>query len=504
VENERSGHDRDDPAVTPPRVPLASPAGRWLVAAAVLGSGIAFLDSTVVTVALPTIGRDLGAGLNGQQWVLDGYLLSLSALLLSGGAAGDRYGRRRVFVGGLVVFTVASVVCGLSPTVGWLVAARLVQGVGAAALVPGSLALIDVGIRHDERARAVGIWAGMSGVTSALGPFIGGWLVDAASWRWVFLLNVPLAVAALWITVRHVRESRGTTAHGHADLLGTAAVMIGLAGVIYPLIEVPSRGWTPAAVTAAVIGAIGLVAFAVIEMKAAAPLLPFGVFRSRQFSGANLTTFAVYAALGGALFLLALQLQQSLRYSALAAGVATLPTTVIMLIGSPWAGSLAQRTGPRLPMTVGPFVAAAGLALMARITPGVSYVHVVLPAVVVFGVGLMVTVTPLTAAVLAAVPESQAGTASGINNAVARLAGLLAVAVLPVAAGIHPGIGQPLGHGFATAMLIAAAVSGCGGIIAALTIRTGVDVAHHVLPGTNQACQHPSTKNIDRITRRRD
>lgn len=504
VDNERNGHSRGDPLDTPPRVPLASSAARWLVAAAVLGSGIAFLDSTVVNVALPAIGRDLDTGLSGQQWVLDGYLLSLSALLLSGGAAGDRYGRRRVFLGGLVVFTVASVVCGLSPTVGWLIAARVVQGIGAAALVPGSLAMIDVGIRHDDRAQAVGIWAGMSGVTSALGPFIGGWLVDAASWRWVFLLNVPLAVAAMWITVRHVPESRATTIHGHADFAGAAAVMIGLAGVIYPLIEVPSRGWTAAAVTAAAIGATGLIAFAVIETRVPAPLLPLGLFRSRQFSGANLTTFAVYAALGGALFLLTLQLQQSLHYSALVAGVATLPITVIMLIGSPWVGSVAQRTGPRLPMTAGPLVAAAGLALMARITPGASYLPVVLPAVVVFGVGLMITVTPLTAAVLAAVPESQAGTASGVNNAVARLAGLLAVAMLPVAAGINPGVGEPLGRGFSAAMLIAAAASGCGGIIAAVTIRTGADVAHHVLAGTTQACQHPCTENVDPSAKRRE
>lgn len=494
MENEPSGPAGDEAEVSPSRVPLASPAARWLVAAAVLGSGIAFLDSTVVNVALPAIGRDLGAGMAGQQWVLDGYLLSLSALLLAGGAAGDRYGRRRVFVVGLAIFTVASVACGLSPSVGWLIAARLLQGVGAAALVPGSLALIDVGIRHDDRAQAVGIWAGMSGVTSALGPFIGGWLVDAASWRWVFLLNVPLAVAAAWITIRHVRESRAAPAAGRADLAGAVAVMIGLGGVIYPLIEVPSRGWTPVAVAAAALGVVALVAFVVIELRVQAPLLQFGLFRSRQFSGANLTTFAVYAALGGALFLLALQLQQSLHYSALLAGVATLPTTVIMLIGSPWAGALAQRTGPRLPMTVGPLIAAAGLALMARIVPGVSYLAVVLPAVVVFGVGLMVTVTPLTAAVLSAVPESQAGTASGVNNAVARLAGLLAVAVLPVAAGIRSGAGEPLGHGYVTAMLIAAAVAGCGGVIAAVTIRSGADVSHHVLPGANQACQHPCTR----------
>jgi EmrB/QacA subfamily drug resistance transporter len=476
------------------RVPLTSPEARWLIAAAVLGSGIAFLDSTVVNVALPAIGRDLGAGLPGQQWVLDGYLLSLSALLLSGGAAGDRYGRRRVFVSGLVVFTAASLACGFSPTVGWLIGARLVQGVGAAALVPGSLALVDVGIREEDRARAVGIWAGMSGVTSALGPLIGGWLVDAASWRWVFFLNIPLAAAAVWITARHVPESRNNTAGGRADILGAAAVMLGLGGVVYALIEAPSRGWTPVTVTAATIGAAALVAFALIETRAAAPLLPFRLFHSRQFTGANLTTLAVYAALGGALFLLALQLQQSLHYSAFAAGLATLPITVIMLIGSPWAGALVGHTGPRLPMTVGPLIAAAGLALMARITPGASYLVAVLPAVAVFGLGLAVTVAPLTAAVLATVSENHAGTASGVNNAIARLAGLLAVAVLPVAAGIHAGIGQPLGHSFVVAMLIAAAVCASGGIVAAMTIRAGVEIRRQVLPGINHACQDPCTR----------
>jgi MFS family permease len=243
----------------PRQLPLASAGARWLIAAAVLGSGIAMLDGTVVNVALPTIGRELHADLAGQQWVLDGYLLTQSALLLSGGAAGDRYGHRRVFLAGLAVFTAASLACGLAPTIGWLIAARLVQGVGAAALVPGSLALIDAGIIDADRGRAVGIWAGMSGVTTALGPFIGGWLVDAASWRWVFFLNVPLAVAVVWIAVRHLPESRDPTASGRPDILGTAAVTVGLAGVIYPLIEVPSRGWTFVTVSAAILGVAALV-----------------------------------------------------------------------------------------------------------------------------------------------------------------------------------------------------------------------------------------------------
>ncbi len=476
------------------QLPLASAGARWLIAAAVLGSGIALLDGTVVNVALPTIGRDLGGGLTGQQWVLDGYLLTLSALLLTGGAAGDRYGRRRVFIAGLVVFTAASVVCGFSPTVGWLVGARLMQGVGAAALVPGSLALIDAGIIDDDRGRAVGVWAGMSGVTTALGPFIGGWLVDAASWRWVFFLNLPLAVAVVWIAARHIPESRDPTARGRPDIPGTAAVTVGLSGVIYALIETPSRGWTFVTATAAVVGTAALLAFPAIERRAQSPLLPLKLLRSRQFTGANLTTLAVYTAIGGALFLLALQLQQSMHYSALAAGLAMMPMTIIMLIGSPWAGALGQRAGPRLPMTVGPLIAAVGLALMARIVPGVSYLGAVLPAVVVFGIGLAITVAPLTAAVLSAVPDTYAGTASGVNNAIARLAGLLAVAVLPVAAGIRAGPGEPFGRGFSVAMIISAAICVVGAFIAALTVRTGADFARQVLPGINHACQDPCTR----------
>jgi EmrB/QacA subfamily drug resistance transporter len=475
---------------------LASPSARWLLAVAVLGSGIAFLDSTVVTVALPAIGKELGGGLAEQQWVLDGYLLTLSALLLAGGAAGDRYGRRRVFTGGLVLFTLASLACGLAPDSGSLIIARLVQGVGAAALVPGSLALIDAGIRGEDRGRAVGLWAGMAGVTSALGPFIGGWLVDAASWRWVFWINVPLAGAAVVMAVRHLPESRDPTSReqGRFDAVGAALVTLGLAGVIYALIEGPSRGWRPLTVIAAILGVVALVAFPLVESRAAAPLLPPGLFGSRQFTGANLTTLAVYAAMGGALFLLTLQLQQSLGYSALAAGLATLPMTVIMLLASPRMGALTQRTGPRWLMTVGPLVAGAGLALMARIVPGQGYIGAVLPAVVVFGIGLAITVAPLTTTVLASVSEQRVGVASGANNAISRMAGLLAVAVLPFAAGIDANPGQALGPGFSRAMFITAAVCALGGIVALATVRNAVAVHRHTVPGIFQACQHPCTR----------
>lgn len=481
-------------------VALASASGRWLIAATVLGSGIAFLDGTVVNVALPTIGRELGGGLAVQQWVLDGYLLTLSALLLLGGALGDRYGRRRVFVFGLVAFTVASLACGLAPTGPALIVARLVQGVGAAALVPGSLALINAGIVAGDRGRAVGVWAGMSGVTSALGPFLGGWLVDAASWRWVFFINIPLAAVAVVLTLRRVAETRNPGASGRVDMAGAAAVTIGLAGVIYTLIELPTRGWTPIVLSAAVLGVAGLVAFPLIEARHPEPLLPLGLFRSAQFTGANLTTLTVYAGLGGALFLLALQLQQSLGYSALAAGLAMMPFPVIMLLASPRIGALTARTGPRLLMTLGPLVAALGLALMARITPGAGYVAAVLPAVVVFALGMSITVAPLTSTVLGAVSEDHVGVASGANNAVSRVAGLLAVAVLPVAAGIEAGAGQPLGPGFGRAMLIAAVICALGGLIALATIRTAAPVRHQMVPTPDHACQDPCTRQADMVT----
>lgn len=483
------------PAAAGGPVALGTAPARWLLAVVVLGSGIAFLDGTVVNVALPTIGRDLGGGLATQQWVLDGYLLTLSALLLAGGAAGDRYGRKAVFIAGLVLFTLASLACGLAPSGAALIGARLVQGVGAAALVPGSLALIDAGIVAADRGKAIGVWAGMSGVTTALGPFVGGWLVDTASWRWVFWINLPLAAVALLLAVRHLPGKQDSVARkGRFDSAGTALVTVGLSGVVFALIEGPARGWGTVTVAAGVVGILALVAFPILESRVSAPLLPPGLFASRQFTGANLTTLAVYAALGAAMFLLTLQLQQTLGYSALAAGAATVPSTVIMLLASPKVGEVAQRIGPRLPMTIGPLVAGAGLALMARVVPGAGYLGVVLPAVVVFGIGLSITVAPLTTTVLAAVSEDHVGVASGVNNAIARVAGLLAVAVLPWVAGIHAGPGEPLGPGFARAMLIAGILCGAGGLVALGTVRTAAAVRLHTVPGIQQSCQDPGTR----------
>jgi EmrB/QacA subfamily drug resistance transporter len=412
---------------------FSSARGRYVLAAAVLGSGIAFLDSTVVNVALPTIGRDLDADLRALQWILDSYLVTLTALLLLGGSLGDVYGRRRIFVYGLFSFTFASVLCGLAPNAPSLVVFRALQGAAAALLVPGSLALISATFATEDRGRAVGAWSGLTGVTSAIGPFVGGWFVDSVSWRLIFFINVPLAAIAIAITVRHVPESRAHVAR-HIDVTGAVAISIALACIAYALIE----GNTTAPVLGvAAVGVIALIAFFVIEARKRAPMLPLGLFRIAQFAGANATTLAVYAALGGAFFLIAVELQTALGYSAIETGAAFVPITVLMLLLSPRFGALSQRIGARIPMTVGPFVVGVGLVLFARIEPGAHYATTVLPAAIVFGLGLSITVAPLTAAVLGAVETERAGIASGVNNAVARVAGLLAIAVLGAIVSAH-------------------------------------------------------------------
>lgn len=470
------------------RVRYGTAEGRWVLGATVLGSGIVFLDGTVVNVALPAIGEDLDASFADLQWTVNAYLVTLSALLLLGGGLGDRYGRRRLFVVGLVAFTVASVLCGLAPSAELLVAARALQGVGGALLVPGSLSLIAASFHPEDRGRAVGAWSGLSGVSTAIGPFLGGWLIDAVSWRFVFLLNVPLAAVAVGVALRWVPESRSRE-EGRPDVLGAVLVTLGLASVSYAAIEHGAS----AAPVAGVVGVALLVGFVVVQRRVAHPMLPLGIFRSRQFTGANLTTLAVYAALGGALFLVVLRLQVSMGYSALEAGAATVPFTVLLLLLSPTAGALGQRIGPRVPMTVGPLVAAVGLVLFGRVGPGDAYVPDVLAAAVVFGLGMSITVAPLTAAVLGAVPDERAGLASGVNNAVARFAGLLAVAALPALAGIATdvAVAESLDEGYATAMAIAAAVCAAGGLVALLTVRGGDDVRPVVHPSPDHGCHDP-------------
>jgi EmrB/QacA subfamily drug resistance transporter len=469
-----------------PELRLSSAQGRYVLAAAVLGSGIAFLDSTVVNVALPTIGEDFGVDLRALQWVLDSYLVTLTAFLLLGGSLGDMYGRRRIFVYGLIGFTVASVLCGIAPDAGTLIAARALQGTAGALLVPGSLALISATFVDADRGKAVGAWSGLTGVTSAIGPFLGGYLVDAVSWRLIFFINVPLAAAAVAITTRHVPETR---AHGtrHIDISGAVTISIALAGLAYALIEGFDTG---RAIVIGVIGLGSLIAFFMIELRKRDPMLPLGLFKIAQFSGANATTLAVYAALGGAFFLIVLELQNVLGYSAIEAGASLVPITVMMLLFSSRFGALSQRIGARIPMTVGPMIVGLGLVLFAQIGPGDHYATTVLPAAVVFGLGLSVTVAPLTAAVLGAVDNDRAGIASGVNNAVARLAGLLAVAVLPSLVGLDSATtNREFTDAFAQAMYVSAVLAVLGGVVAFLTIRTTRTVA----PTTTlfQPCHDP-------------
>jgi EmrB/QacA subfamily drug resistance transporter len=459
----------------PAGLAFASPQGRWTLLATVLGSGIAFLDSTVVTVALPRIGADLDAGVSGLQWVLNGYLASLSALILLGGSLGDRLGRRRVFVAGVLVFTVASVACALAPTIPVLVVGRAAQGVGGALLTPGSLAILEASFRPDDRARAIGAWSGLTGIAAAVGPFLGGWLVDAASWRWIFLINVPVAAVVVAVAVRHVPETLDRGAAGRLDVAGALVAAAALGALSWGMIAAGDRGWgAPAVLGSLAVGAGGLAAFAVVEARSRWPMMPLGIFRVRQFTAANLVTLAVYAALGGVFFLLVVHLQEALGYSALEAGAASLPITVLMLALSSRSGALAHRIGPRLQMSAGPIVLAAGVLLLARVEPGDGYATAVLPAVVVVGLGLAATVAPLTATALGALEDRHAGLASGVNTTVARAAQLVAVAALPALAGLGGDAYTDAGavaEGFRRAMLITAGLAFAGGVVGALLVR---------------------------------
>ena len=454
-------------------VRYATARGRWVLLATVLGSGMAFLDSTVVSVALPAIGRDLGAGASGLQWVVNGYTLTLAAFILLGGSLGDRFGRRRIFLLGVVGFTAASLLCGLAPTTGLLVAARAVQGIGGALLTPGSLAILQASFAPDDRTRAIGAWSGLSGVASAVGPLLGGWLVEVATWRLVFLINLPLALVVVLVARRHVPESVDPAAVGRVDVAGAGLAVLGLAGLTYVLTEWTRRGPAdPLVLTTLVLGVAGLVAFLVLERRTAAPMLPLGLFRRRAFSAVNVVTFLVYAALSGLFFFLVVQLQVVAGFSPIAAGLSLLPFTVLMLALSARAGALANRIGPRIPMTVGPLLGAAGLLGLATVGSGATYWSDVLPFVVVLGLGLTITVAPLTATALAAVEDRHAGIASGVNNAVARTAGLLAVAVLPVVSGVGASLTNPvtLDPAYAVAMLICAGLMAAGGLVALVTV----------------------------------
>jgi EmrB/QacA subfamily drug resistance transporter len=475
---------------------LGTARGRWVLATTVLGSGLAMLDSTVVNVALGRIGEDLDAGFSGLQWTVNAYTLSLAALILLGGSLGDRFGRRRIFLIGVVWFAVASLLCGLAPDVQVLIAARGLQGVGGALLTPGSLAIIAASFHGEDRSAAVGAWSGLSGIAAAIGPLVGGWLVEI-NWRLVFLINVPVAVLILIVAVRHVPESRDPDAAGRLDLTGTVLAATGLGALTFGLTRAGEVGFVGSVAVTVAAGVVALVTFVVVEARSAHPLVPLGLFRNPQFSAANAVTLLVYAPLGVIFVLLVLQLQVVSGWSPLAAGSALLPVTVVMLLFSARAGALAQRIGPRLPMTLGPLLAAGGALWMGRIGPQASYVPDVLAPVLLFAIGLTLLVSPLTATVLDAADDRHVGIASGVNNAVARTAGLLAVAVVPAAVGIagddytNP---RTFDDGYGAAMLINAGLLILGAALAAVFVRRPLTTAPEPDPDEDrvhiETCAH--------------
>ena len=463
-------------------VARGTPQGRWVLTAAVLGSGMAMLDGTVVNIALRSVGNDLDASIAQLQWVVNAYLLALASLILVGGSLGDHLGRKRVFLVGVTWFAIASALCGLAQSPGQLIAARLLQGVGAALLTPGSLAMIQGSFRKADRGRVIGQWAGLGGIAAAIGPLLGGWIVGNASWRWIFGINVPVAVLVVLVAARHVPESRDPQAARSFDVLGAALGAVGLGGATYALIE---NGSAPASrvLVAAVVGVVALVLFVVFERRHPDALVPMHLFASRTFSVANGLTLLVYGALGAMLFFLVLQLQVVTGWSPLEAGLSTVPLTLMMLAFSSRAGALAARIGPRLPLSIGPVLCGVGTLLLRGVDEDTGYFTGVLPGMLVFSSGLVLLVAPLTSSVLAAAPDRYAGIASGINNAVARTGSLLSVSALPAVVGIAGADyenASVFAAGYEQAQLICAVLLFAGGLVGFVGLHAGrpADVVH--------------------------
>jgi EmrB/QacA subfamily drug resistance transporter len=448
--------------------------GRWVLAAMILGSSVAGIDSTVVAVALPAIGRSLHVGFQDLQWTVTSYTLTLASLLLLAGWLSDRWGRRRVFLIGLGWFTLASVLCATAPGIGWLIAARALQGIGGALMTPASLAIIEAAFQPSDRTHAIGTWAGFSGVSSAIAPFLGGWLLEAGGWRWIFLINVPVAAVVAWTTLRHVPESRDTSLSGRADWPGALAVVAALATTTYAIIALPGAGVTSLRfAAAAALALLFWAAFAVAETRGSHPMLPLTIFRPARFRAANAVTFVVNGALGGFAFVFIPALEIIAGYSPVVAGSALVPVTVVTLLLSGPSGQLAQRIGPRPQLVAGCLLCTAASMLAVRVGPDASYWTVVLPVAVLFGLGLASLIPPLTATAMNSAPDSLAGLASGVNNAVARVAGLLWIATLPPLTGLTGAAYTDPAQfqlSFARISWICAAAFACAAVLAAAFI----------------------------------